>query len=252
MLPHGAYSLIPAVLTTMGWLASLFQDGCDFSRLSGTLVSEIASDSKAPWLEVGFAMYREPLYDPQTNQWNLVYSGQCLQYPGAVDIDGVWKISKGFAFLALVLGGGGTIFLWFSTCCVFSRGSWQWAGFEVMFACLFQALAFSWFRTSMCQENQCDLSWGSKGDIVATMLWFVSVIFVFAYYPQPKEYLDGDGLMVDGAENASGPSMTIESGGSSAEPELRISTLSMEDIDFSNEPMAQRSGQDSRQNAELL
>ena len=187
----------------MGWIASLFQDGCDYARLTGDIVRTIAIQDDAPWLEVGFAAYREPIQNIETGEWDVVYTGSCLEYPeDVVDIDTNWNVAKAFAFLALVLGGGGTFFLWFNTCCVFSRGTWRWAGYEVLLASIFQTLSFLWFNTSMCQDpqNDCSLFWGSKTDIVASVFWFVAAVSIFCYYPQPKDVL-GDGLMAEGEAN---------------------------------------------------
>jgi len=199
MLPHGSYSLIPAVLTSMGWLASLFQDGCDYSRLTGQTVSEIASSTDVPWLEVGFGAYREPTLNTKNGQWEVVYTGICFAYPPTVPQDAYWTASKAFDFLALVLGGGGTFFLWFSSCCVFSPATWRWAGYEVMFAAIFQTLSFLWFNTDMCQssENHCALFWGSKADIVSAVLWTVAAMSIFCHYPAPKTDRRGDGLWLE-------------------------------------------------------
>jgi hypothetical protein len=181
----------------MGWISSLFQDGCDYSRLTGDIVHNIAVQPDAPWLEAGFNAYREPHQNTITGDWEIVYNGACLEYPSEhVDIDVNWKMAKGFAFLALVLGGGGTFFLWLNACCVFSRGTWRWAGYEILFASLFQTLSFLWFNTPMCTENKCSLSWGSKTDIMAAVFWFVAALCLLCYYPEPKNE-PGDGLILD-------------------------------------------------------
>jgi hypothetical protein len=49
--------------------------------------------------------------------------GACVEYP--FEIDPAWTASKAFAFMALGIGGGGTLFAWCSTCFVFSRGTWR-------------------------------------------------------------------------------------------------------------------------------
>ncbi|EEC47786.1 predicted protein [Phaeodactylum tricornutum CCAP 1055/1] len=249
LLPHGVYSLIPTVLTSMAWLASIFQDNCGFARLSGDIVADMTSSTEVPWLEVGFTAFREPRHNMQTNQWEVVYTGTCLPYPDVVEIDLIWKTSKAFAFLALVLGGGGTFFLWFSTCCVFSRGTWRWAGYEVLFASFFQALAYIWFRTAMCTSNQCDMSNGSNADIVATLLWFMAAVVIFARYPKPAEPIENDGVMMD-PDSVALPSMTVQSSESLAQGTVTTadfqSEASMEEVELESRDV-QVSGQDSRQ-----
>lgn len=203
MLPHGQYTLVPAVLCTMAWLSALFQDNCNYSRLTGGIVASIATAADTPWLEVGLSAYREPIYNEQAQEWQVVYTGECLEYPAdLVEQDTVWTAAKAFAFIADVLGGGGTFFLWFSTCCIFGRATWRWAGYEVLGAALFQSLSFIWFATAICHdesETSCDLFWGSKADILASILWTLAAMCIFCYYPVPKEYDEDteDGIMVD-------------------------------------------------------
>lgn len=183
----------------MAWLASLFQDGCDFSKLTGAMVSQIALNPDVPWLEVGIGAFREPRLDTKSGHWEVVYTGACYSYPETVPQDSYWTAAKAFDFLALVLGGGGTFFLWFSTCCIFSRATWRWAGYEVALAAFFQALSFLWFKTAMCHSSNsnCELFWGSKADIVSTVFWTVSALSIFVYYPIPKDREGGDGVWVD-------------------------------------------------------
>jgi hypothetical protein len=206
MLPHGYYSLVPAVLTTMAWMASLFQDKCDFSRVTGEIVAALADADDTPFLEVGFSAYREPIFDGNTGKWHVVYTGKCLEFPDGDDIldqDMSWNAAKICGFFASVLGGGGTFFLWFSTCCIFGRATWRLAGYEVLLAAIFQSFAFLWFNTDMCQDsdNSCSLFWGSRADILATSFWTLAALLIFCYYPVPKELDDeNEGLVLDSRE----------------------------------------------------
>lgn len=198
LLPHGHYVLFPAVLTTMGWLAALFQDNCDYVRLTGSVVADLSTTDNTPWLEVGFSAYREPTFS--NGEWQVVYTGNCLEYPDdVIDQDTAWTAAKAFAFIAVVLGGGGTLFLWFSTCCVFGRPTWRFTGYQVLLAAMFQSLSFIWFASSLCQDagNTCDLFWGSTADIVAACLWTVAALSILCFYPVPKEQEVGDGLFVE-------------------------------------------------------
>ena len=98
MLPHGAYGLVPSVLTTLAWLAALFQDSCDYAHLTGPIVEDLAVDSERvpPYLEVGFSGYREPIYDENRDDWYTDYTSRCFNYDETVvQIDSVWKAAKG-------------------------------------------------------------------------------------------------------------------------------------------------------------
>lgn len=176
----------------MGWLCSVFQDGCDFAQLEGDLVLEIASQPEATYLEVGFKAFREPFLDGEAR-----YMGPCTAYPDTVNQDQIWQIAKGFAFFAQVLGLSSCLFLWFSTCCVFSRGTWHLASIQIGLAALCQACSFLWFRTDICQENTCNLFWGSKTDIAASVFWAVASVMMCCKYPEPHHDdspMTGDGL----------------------------------------------------------
>ena len=186
-LPHGPYSMLVACLASIAWLASLFQDGCDYSKVTGPIVDELASVAGIPWLEFGLGAYREPK-GQLDESGNLVFvtsfTSDCHLYPDSV-FDTAWTTARSFAFLALVLGGGGTLFVWCSTCFVFSRGTWKWTGYGLSLGSLCQAVSFVWFTTQVCTWNTCEIFWGSKADIVATVMWTVSATCMMAYYPSP-------------------------------------------------------------------
>jgi hypothetical protein len=188
LLPHGAITLIPAVLAAIAWLCSFFQSSCDYVRLSESpAVTDLALNDDVPWLEVGFSGYREPVLNTATNQWEIVYDGPCYYYPYTVPQDGWWKFAKTMDFMAVVIGGAGSMFIWMASCCTFSKATWRVAGYEILLASIFQASSFTWLKNSLCQQGTCTLFWGSKADIVASVLWFVASIYIIAFYPQPKE-----------------------------------------------------------------
>eukprot|EP00591_Stephanopyxis_turris_P002957 CAMPEP_0195530772 /NCGR_PEP_ID=MMETSP0794_2-20130614/33821_1 /TAXON_ID=515487 /ORGANISM="Stephanopyxis turris, Strain CCMP 815" /LENGTH=212 /DNA_ID=CAMNT_0040662351 /DNA_START=205 /DNA_END=843 /DNA_ORIENTATION=+ len=169
----------------MAWIASLFQDGCDYARLEGENVNVLTGSSGAPYLEVGFNGYREPIYYPDEEMYEVRFTDACVEYSG-VPIDWNWKLAKIFAFFSLVFGGGGALFLWFSSCFVFGPGTWRWAGYEVFAASIFQCFAFLWFNNAMCKgDNKCSFFFGSKSDIVAALLWLISAVAIFTKYPVP-------------------------------------------------------------------
>jgi hypothetical protein len=78
LLPHGGYTLIPATLSTVAWLASLSQDGCDYARLTGFIVASATKSASVEFLEVGFTAYREPVLDG--DDWKIQRTGECLAY----------------------------------------------------------------------------------------------------------------------------------------------------------------------------
>eukprot|EP00522_Entomoneis_paludosa_P015193 CAMPEP_0172460086 /NCGR_PEP_ID=MMETSP1065-20121228/35455_1 /TAXON_ID=265537 /ORGANISM="Amphiprora paludosa, Strain CCMP125" /LENGTH=297 /DNA_ID=CAMNT_0013215009 /DNA_START=232 /DNA_END=1125 /DNA_ORIENTATION=- len=189
-----------------GWLLALFQDGCDYVRVTGPIVAEIATQPNAPYLEAGRNAYREPYYNARSDTWETEYIGNCLVYPeNSVNIDVYWNVSKGFDFIAIVLGGTGTLFLWFSACCIFSRGTWRLAGFQVLMAAVFQAASFLWFKTDLCNggsedttdnqvegvnsTNECELFWGSWSDIASVISWTLAAVFIFCHYPVPVDHV---------------------------------------------------------------
>ena len=191
-LPHGFYAVIPALFSTFAWFSSLTQDGCDYARLTGPVVADLTNDPNVPFLDVGFNQYRSPTQDPKDGMWYVDYRLPCEDYnTDIVNMDGFWTFSKIAAFLSLVFGGGGALFLWFSSCFIFSRGTWRWAGYELLVATIFQAFSFLWFKTGLCHGNDgkdgCSLYYGAKADILASCFWFVSALVIFCRYPKPNK-----------------------------------------------------------------
>lgn len=228
LLPHGVYSLVISVLVTIGWLAAMFEDGCNYAKLSGNLDAFLVS-SDTPFIEIGLEAYRLPKVNVDTDVWDPVLAGACVAYPDDVTMDAPWKMARIFWFLALVLGGGATFYLWISTCCRFSRGSWRWAGYEVAAAFVFQVLSFVWFYTELCQTNTCELYYGSRADIAVSVLWLLAAVLIFCHYPTPKEVGDRDGVMND--SNGSRRSSTSSNGsGASRRQRQRSSNDSIGDL----------------------
>jgi hypothetical protein len=164
---------------------------CDYASLRGSNVALLSGDTTTPFAEVGLSFYRLPSYSQELNTWTAPLNGECLVYPPDIPIDGTWKFAKVCSFFALVFGGGGALFLWFSSCFVFGPGTWRWAGYEVLIASILQSLAFVFFNTAMCKTNgsHCSLFLGSKLDIVAAVFWLVSALSIFLKYPYPSPKL---------------------------------------------------------------
>jgi hypothetical protein len=245
LLPHGSYALSIATLATLAWCSSVFQDGCDFAIIHGDMVQQIASSPDVPFLEFGIGAYREP--HPRTNDgsgetsWKLNYGGACTEYP--FDIDPAWTASKAFAFLALVIGGGGTLFVWCSTCFVFSRGTWRWAGYELLTASICQMLTFVWYFNDTCKKNSgstCTLGWGSKADIVATVLWWVGACMAIYKYPNPKPVEDPD----DSQNHMAEVNLTSTQSTQSQAEAVAVAEANAADMEASEEPI--------RANAEVI
>lgn len=224
LLPHGAYSLVPAVFATLAWLCSISQDGCDFARLEGPIVREITNSEIIPFLEIGFVAYRKPQYHAEDDSWRVLYAGTCLFFDSSIQ-DSYWTAAKALAFVALVLGGAGALFVCFSTCFVFSRATWRWAGYQIMLACLCQCLSFLWFATDICYVNSCDLFFGSKADICASVFYLGAGLLILTRYPNPTPKVDnrqfnppqvettdtgGNGIPLEGHAPAVLPATTME------------------------------------------
>ena len=203
----------------MAWLSSLFQDGCDYVKVTGAVVPTLAN-SDAPWIEAGFDAYRAPTFDPSSQEWKVQYTGTCLEYPSdPIDFtaDTFWQTAKFLDFSAVVVGGAGAFFLWFSTACVFSPGTWRWSGYQVLVAALLQVCSFLWFLNELCQQSggddsvndtsdssvyaKCELFWGSKMDCVAAVLWLVTALLILCHYPPPEQEND-DWIEEEGDEEA--------------------------------------------------
>jgi hypothetical protein len=190
-LPHGCYSLFVATICTMAWIASLFQDGCDFAKVSGPIVAELttAGEIPPPWLEFGIGAFRSPSSDSIEGQdtWYSDFEEECQLFEEESEnfMDTAWTTARTFAFLALVIGGGGTVFLWASTFFVFSRGTWRWTGYLIMIGSLCNSMTFLWFLTSVCGWNTCTIFWGAKADMVASSLWFLGGLLIICKYPLP-------------------------------------------------------------------
>mmetsp|Transcript_41066 Transcript_41066/g.98984 ORF Transcript_41066/g.98984 Transcript_41066/m.98984 type:complete len:295 (+) Transcript_41066:314-1198(+) len=278
-LPHGCYSLWVALLCTAGWTASLMQDGCDFARVEGPVVAELTTlgELPPPWLEFGIGAFRAPSQESlaevsastentNTNttnnlQWqfehwydNLLEGEENCQLFQVETMekfmDNAWTTARTFAFLALVLGGGGTLFLWASTFFVFSRGTWRWTGYLILIGSLCNSMTFLWYLTSICSWNTCSMFWGSKTNILASTLWFLGGLFIVCRYPIPlsqrmqklgQEEPSADGVFVSPSPPSSADTkdddqfiptvnvLSVSNGGGDAMPEKDFIDAEMED-----------------------
>ena len=218
LLSHRTYSLGLAVLCTFGWLVSLSKDGCDYSRVSGPIVAKItdSKDTNIPFLEIGFVAYREPTYNEENDSWSVTNTGPCKTYNSDLK-DLYWQTAKAFAFGTLVFGGASAFFFWLGTFFVFSRETWQFAGYQVLSAFICQMFSFLWFGTSMCNGNgnSCYLFYGSSADIIAAVLWFVAALMVFCKNSENRPNVDQAGQLgrttpMESTQVASESDMSLE------------------------------------------
>ena len=195
LLPHGGFPLVPASLSTMAWLASLFQDGCDFARLTGVSLTALNNSTDFPFAEIGFESYRVPIHNFEKDEWTIRYTDRCLDYK-APDVNGeeikfdlYWKVGKMMHLLATIFGGAGTLLLWFAAIFMaFTKTQWRWAAFECAIASLFQFFSFLWFFNNFCSASgsHCHLFFGSTLNIVSIILYLTASAIICLKYPEPK------------------------------------------------------------------
>lgn len=153
--------------------------------MTGPSVAEITNNPDVPFIDVGFRSFRKPILED--GEWIKDVSIPCLEYnDDSVNKDGAWYFAYGTAFLGLVLGGGGAMFIWFSSCFVFEKNVWRWAGYELLAATIFQSLTYIWFATTLCKSNECRMEYGARADLVATILWSTSTLCIFCRYPRVR------------------------------------------------------------------
>lgn len=156
--------------------------------MTGPSVAEITNNPDIPFIYVGFKSYREPVFNPLDGEWINDYSTPCFEYNAdSVNKDGAWYFAYSTAFLGLLFGGGGAMFIWFSSCFVFERNIWRWAGYELLAATVLQSLTYTWFATSLCQSNDCRMESGARADLVVTILWLTSTMCIFCRYPTVRD-----------------------------------------------------------------
>jgi hypothetical protein len=186
-----------ATLATIGWLCSLFQGSCDYAIVEGPIVQQLDptfTSRQIPFLQFGLTQFQEPKLilggdaaaSPTAANYTIAWGyGRCQEYPEEQLVDTAWSAARAFAFLALVLGGGSTVFMWCSTCFVFSKVTWKWTGYGLLLATVCQSFVYVWFSTQLCSWNTCTLSYGAKADMGAAILWCIAGWMILARYPVP-------------------------------------------------------------------
>ena len=112
----------------------------------------------------------------------------CVEFnTDIVHIGAATQFAKFSSFLASVLGGGGSIFLWVSLCFVFDKIRWRWVAVELMVASFLQALSFTWFASSLCQSNDCAMYYGSRSNLIACVMWAFAAMILFCKAPMVRD-----------------------------------------------------------------
>ena len=211
LLPHGGYPLIACTLSTMAWMTTMSHDGCDFARLTGPATTTLTAPNEYPFVELGFSSYRVPVFYEEYNEWQIRYSDACRPYDVFEDMsdpsstsgsgssstsssqqqwifDFFWKVGSASHQIGLVLGGASCLFLWVSaTCAAITKLNWRLLGVQLTLATFFHLSSFLWFFNGLCytKGTECHWFYGSNSLIAALLLYFLSVVSIFAKYPEP-------------------------------------------------------------------
>jgi hypothetical protein len=208
MMPHGGAILFPITLVTLGWIASLTHDGCDYARLTGPAVEILTGTSSIPFIDIGMTAFRVPQFYPASNTWRVAYSSECRPY-SHLDIiaDKAWVASEWLNFSSIVIGGTVMMFLWSGTCLTLRKNYWKCIGVGALLACLLQICSFVFFSTRLCHTttktfldfeagreielsatgtSSCSLFFASKCSIASICLWLAAgLLILLGEYPTP-------------------------------------------------------------------
>ena len=169
-------------------------EGQEESPTDGAIADEPYADAPGidpyPPTDLGMVMVPNTttidIQQPQEEEQQYIKS-RCFDYPEEVTdgiVDSSWTTSRSFAFLGLVVGGGGTTFLICSLCFVFSRVTWRWTGYGLLLAAFCQAISLvTWFGIQLCSWNECGWSRGSVSDALAVAIWALTGGLVLLHYP---------------------------------------------------------------------
>lgn len=130
---------------------------------------------------------------------------QCVPYPDmTTNIDAAWIAARVFSTLALVGG-----FLWILTDGIRSCAHGRvepgpiWMGYVLLLTCFFSGLTLIGLSSSMCKNNemlstdqidgyefndQCEIAYGAKLVISATVFWFVASLCSLAANRSKNKY----------------------------------------------------------------
>lgn len=208
MMPHGGQIVVPITLMTLGWVASLTHDGCDYARLTGPGVEILTGSASVPYIDIGMSAYRIPQFYPATNSWRVAYSSDCVPYTHfEIIADKAWIASEWLHFSSVVVGGTVMMFLWSGTCLTLRPSYWRFIGVGALVASFLQMCSFVFFSTRLCHTttksfldfesgreieltdvgtSSCSLFFASKCSIASMCLYFAaSLVILLNDYPTP-------------------------------------------------------------------
>ena len=208
MMPHGGTILFPITLVTLGWVASLSHDGCDYARLTGPAVEILTGSSSIPFIDIGMSAFRVPQFYPASNNWRVAYSSECRPYSHPeIIMDRPWVASEWLNFSSIVIGGTVMMFLWSGTCLTLRTSYWRCIGLGAVLASFLQICSFVFFSTRLCHTtttsfldfeagreieltetgtSSCSLFFASKCAIASILLFLAAgLLILMGEYPTP-------------------------------------------------------------------
>jgi hypothetical protein len=170
------------VMAVCAWVLSLVGNfNCDFISIDTTVEDRQYSLGFGMWLYQGWTY----LADSGT----VYYQQTCFRYPEDLNADAKWKTAQAFSIVTAVIGAVVMIL----NCCALLGSPNPSKGFSIfavayLFCCLSQGLTLLFLQSDACQANpifeaeqvpadatsECNMAWGAKSSIAATVLWFLA------------------------------------------------------------------------------
>jgi len=131
----------------------------------------------------------------------------CISNPGNIPVDAKWKTAMSFSIICPIIGGIACVWVWFSQCWYGRGGMWKCLGITFLWCSLFSGLTLLFLGSSACTDNPilelqmstisdvaggavfnetCDMHWGAKCNIAATILWFLAGVSMFKIDPPTR------------------------------------------------------------------
>lgn len=186
------------LLGLAAWIVNPLKSHCDYSKVSGPIVRTL-TNSSAPYILVGPEGYRTPSFDESMETWihktitsdsTNEISDECLPLdPEIFEKDTQWNVAVNLNLTAFVLGTIAAILSLPLIFVEYHRLAWRFVGWVYMFACASQACSLIWFLTEICDDNTCQLFWGSKADMLSIVLWYLAAFIMLMWFPKPNRPL---------------------------------------------------------------
>ena len=199
LLPHGGYALIPATLSTIAFLTTLFHDGYDYAKLHGKVVDIlINTDGFYPFIEIGFSSFRIPTFYEEHDQWQTRYGDVCQSFSSIDAVtgesvtvwkpDSLWNFARAAHLISMIVGDTVVLNIWIvSICLPVTKYSWRLFGVAMFMASFFQLCSLIWFLNDICnvEESHYSIFYGSQTSMIALALYFGSLLLICFRYPEP-------------------------------------------------------------------